>query len=38
MQGLGWWLYEAYVFAHAVMEETGKTAGMALPASFFSVR
>ena len=37
MQGLNWWLYEADVVAHAVMEETGKKAGMALPPSFFSV-
>jgi len=38
MQGLSWWLYEADVVAHAVMEETGKKAGMALPKSFFSAR
>ena len=38
MQGLSWWLYEADVVAHAVMEETGKTAGMALPPAFFSAR
>ena len=38
MQGLNWWLYEADVVAHAVMEETGKKAGMALPPSFFSPR
>ena len=36
MQGLSWWLYEADVVAHAVMEETGKKAGMALPPAFFS--
>ena len=38
MQGLSWWLYEADVVAHAVHEETGKKAGMALPPSFFSAR
>ena len=38
MQGLSWWLYEADVVAHAVMEETGQKAGMALPPSFFSDR
>ena len=38
MQGLSWWLYEADVVAHAVKEETGKKAGMALPGSFFSAR
>ena len=38
MQGLSWWLYEADVVAHAVQEETGKKAGMALPRSFFSAR
>lgn len=36
MQGLNWWRYESDVVAHAVQEETGKKAGMALPASFFS--
>ncbi|KAL1528693.1 hypothetical protein AB1Y20_010029 [Prymnesium parvum] len=38
MQGLSWWLYEADVVAHAVQEETGRKAGMALPRSFFSAR
>ncbi|KAL3933954.1 MAG: hypothetical protein SGPRY_000049 [Prymnesium sp.] len=38
MQGLSWWLYEADVVAHAVHEETGNKAGMALPRSFFSPR
>jgi len=38
MQGLSWWLYEADVVAHAVMEETGQKAGMALPPAFFSAR
>ena len=38
MQGLSWWLYEADVVAHAVMEETGKKAVMALPKAFFSAR
>lgn len=30
MQGLNWWIYEADVVAHAVHEETGKTAGCAI--------
>jgi len=38
MQGLNWWHYESDVVAHAVAQETGKNAGMALPASFFSAR
>ena len=38
MQGLGWWRYEADVVAHAVQEETGKVAGMALPRSYFSAK
>jgi len=35
MQGLGWWRYEADVAAHAIAEATNKTAGYALPRSFF---
>ena len=35
MQGLGWWRHEADVVAHAVAAATNKTAGYALPKSFF---
>jgi len=35
MQGLGWWRYEADVVANAIAEATNKSAGTALPRSFF---